>query len=134
MYKNIYCPAQHKLSGSYYTTPARCLRSCKDFPCGYFTQKEIDRYIEQGYIVETFAGFITRRENMYLFKNKDGSLVQAPDDFDQQNPGWDELKDVEEVLFVSKVLIPQIKLVPKPAGTRQDQDKPETGARQSRKK
>lgn len=71
---------------------------------------------------------------MYLFKNKDGSLVQAPDDFDQQNPGWDELKDVEEVLFVSKVLIPHIKLVPKPAGTGKDKDKPETGARRPGKK
>ncbi len=71
---------------------------------------------------------------MYLFKNKDGSLVQAPESFDQQNPGWDELKDVEEVLFVSKVLIPQIKLVPKPVNTQKNQDKPEIDAKQAKKK
>ncbi|WP_150112138.1 hypothetical protein [Desulfonatronovibrio hydrogenovorans] len=52
---------------------------------------------------------------MYLFKKKDGTLTPAPDSFDQQNPGWEELQDVDEVLFVSKILVPQIKLVPKPA-------------------
>lgn len=52
---------------------------------------------------------------MYLFKKTDGSIVQAPEAFDQQNPGWEILQDVEEVLVVSKILVPQIKLVPKPS-------------------
>ncbi len=52
---------------------------------------------------------------MYLFRKNDGTIEEAPDSFDHQNPGWDDFKEVEEVLFVSKVLIPQIKLVPKPA-------------------
>ncbi len=52
---------------------------------------------------------------MYLFKKNDGSIVEAPESFDQQNPGWEILQDVEEVLVVSKILVPQIKLVPKPS-------------------
>ncbi len=71
---------------------------------------------------------------MYLFKKKDGSLTQAPETFDQQNPGWKELEDVEEVLFVSKVLIPQIKLVPKPAKHQQPEDITEIRPRQAKKK
>ncbi|MFP4085055.1 MAG: hypothetical protein ACLFP9_08680 [Desulfonatronovibrio sp.] len=141
MYKNIYCPTQHKISGSYYTTPARCLRTCKLFPCDLFTREEIEQYIEQGYIIETFAGFNTRRTKMYLFRKKDGSLIPAPEDFDQQNPGWETMQDVEEVLYVSKILIPQIKLVPKPSAPRESEnnvrEKPEekttTRARQPKK-
>lgn len=60
---------------------------------------------------------------MYLFKKKDGSLVPAPEDFDQQNPGWEEMMDVNEVLFVSKILVPQIKLVPKPSEPKKLQDR-----------
>ena len=71
---------------------------------------------------------------MYLFKKKDGSLIQAPEAFDQQNPGWEEMQDVEEVLFVSKVLIPQIKLVPKPASPSQSAVKTESDSRQTKKK
>ncbi len=71
---------------------------------------------------------------MYLFKKKDGSLIEAPETFDQQNPGWEELKDVEEVLYVSKVLIPQIKLVPKTAQNQKSGDKAETGPEQAKKK
>lgn len=60
---------------------------------------------------------------MYLFRKKDGSLIPAPEDFDQQNPGWETMQDVEEVLFVSKILIPQIKLVPKPSAPRESENK-----------
>ncbi|RQD57690.1 MAG: hypothetical protein D5R98_08625 [Desulfonatronovibrio sp. MSAO_Bac4] len=115
MYRNIYCPVQHKLSGSYYTTPARCVRTCKKFPCEAFTPEQLAEYISQGHLVKSFAGFKIRREKMYLFKKNDGSIVEAPESFDQQNPGWEILQDVEEVLVVSKILVPQIKLVPKPS-------------------
>ncbi len=60
---------------------------------------------------------------MYLFRKKDGSLIPAPEDFDQQNPEWETMKDVEEVLYVSKILIPQIKLVPKPSAPRESENK-----------
>ena len=49
---------------------------------------------------------------MYILKKLDGSL-QMVEDFDEKNPDQDLLKDVEEVYPVTKVLVPQLKLVPK---------------------
>ncbi len=54
---------------------------------------------------------------MYLFRKKDGSLVEAPEDFDPKEPDWNHMQEVEEVLVISKVLVPQLKLVPKPQGS-----------------
>lgn len=49
---------------------------------------------------------------MYILKKLDGSL-QMVEDLDEKNPDQDLLKDVEEVYPVTKVLVPQLKLVPK---------------------
>ncbi len=57
---------------------------------------------------------------MYLFRKTDGSITPAPDDFDPQNPDWSHLHDVQEVMVVSKVLVPQIKLVPQNPGTKHE--------------
>jgi len=50
---------------------------------------------------------------MYLFKKNDGSLVEAPEHFDPKEPDWNLMHEVEEVLVISKILVPQMKLVPK---------------------
>ncbi len=50
---------------------------------------------------------------MYLFRKKDGVLVEAPEDFDPKEPDWNQMQEVQEVLVISKVLVPQLKLVPK---------------------
>ncbi len=50
---------------------------------------------------------------MYLFRKKDGSLEEAPQDFDPKEPDWSRMQEVQEVLFISKILVPQLKLVPK---------------------
>lgn len=52
---------------------------------------------------------------MYLFKHKDGKVTEAYPGFDQKNPEWSKMEGVEEVMPVKQVLIPQMKLVPKPA-------------------
>jgi hypothetical protein len=49
---------------------------------------------------------------MYILKKLDGTL-QMVEDLDEKNPDQDLLKDVEEVYPVTKVLVPQLKLVPK---------------------
>lgn len=49
---------------------------------------------------------------MYILKKLDGSL-QMVEDLDEKNPDQDLLKDVEEVYPITKVLVPQLKLVPK---------------------
>ncbi len=54
---------------------------------------------------------------MYLFRKKDGALVEAPEDFDPKEPDWNHMQEVEEVLVISKVLVPQLKLVPKTQGS-----------------
>ncbi len=54
---------------------------------------------------------------MYLFKKNDGSLVEAPEDFDPKEPDWNSMQEVEEVLVISKILVPQMKLVPKTQGS-----------------
>lgn len=50
---------------------------------------------------------------MYIFRMLDGSLVEAPKEFNPDKPDFDELKDVLEVLVISKVLEKQLRLVPK---------------------
>ena len=50
---------------------------------------------------------------MYIFKFDNGELHIAPEQFDPDNPDFDILKDVSEVLCVNKVLVKQLKLVAK---------------------
>ena len=49
---------------------------------------------------------------MYILKKLDGSL-QMVEDLDEKNPDQSLLQDVEEDYPVTKVLVPQLKLVPK---------------------
>ena len=67
---------------------------------------------------------------MYLFKYKDGKVTEAYPGFDQKNPEWAKMEGVEEVMPVKQVLIPQMKLVPKPAVSKAPESKP----KQTRKK
>lgn len=50
---------------------------------------------------------------MYLFLFQDGSIQKAYAGFDPTKPDWQALSSVVEVFFVSKTLVPQMKLVPK---------------------
>jgi hypothetical protein len=50
---------------------------------------------------------------MYVFKFSNGDLKEAPVDFNPDNPDFEQLKDVEEVLCISKILVKQMKLVVK---------------------
>lgn len=49
---------------------------------------------------------------MYILKKYDGTL-EIVQDLDEKNPDQEFLKDVEEVYPVTKVLVPQLRLVPK---------------------
>ncbi|WP_294623059.1 hypothetical protein [uncultured Bilophila sp.] len=51
---------------------------------------------------------------MYILKYNDGRLVFPGEDFDPENLDWKMMEDVAEVLYVSKVFVPQIRLVAKP--------------------
>ena len=54
---------------------------------------------------------------MYIFRTKNGALVEAPKEFNPDNANVDALGDVEEIYCINKILIKQLKLVVK--------DKPE---------
>ena len=49
---------------------------------------------------------------MYILKKYDGTL-EIVQELDEKNPDQELLKDVEEVYPVTKVLVPQLRLVPK---------------------
>ncbi|MBQ4566622.1 MAG: hypothetical protein IJA79_00660 [Desulfovibrio sp.] len=51
---------------------------------------------------------------MIIFKKTNGALVEAPTQFNVDNPDLRLLEDVAEVLVVGKSLVKQVKLVPKP--------------------
>ncbi len=49
---------------------------------------------------------------MYILKKYDGTL-EIVEELDEKNPDQELLKNVEEVYPVTKVLVPQLRLVPK---------------------
>ena len=51
---------------------------------------------------------------MYILKYNDGRLAFPGEDFDPENLDWKIMEDVAEMLYVSKVFVPQIRLVAKP--------------------
>jgi hypothetical protein len=50
---------------------------------------------------------------MYIFRLDDGTFKEAPSTFSPENPDFTQLKNVSEVLCISKVLVKQMKLVVK---------------------
>ena len=113
LFRPFYCDYTHKYTGSYYTNLAKCM-ACRKFPCNEI-KKETHEAIQNSDLLRIDGGkFIPRRTRMYLFVKNDGSIEEAYQGFDPKEPNWDRLRDVNEVLYVSKVLVPQLKLVPKP--------------------
>ena len=49
---------------------------------------------------------------MHILKKYDGTL-ELIEDFDEKNPDQALLQDVQEVYPITKILVPQLKLVPK---------------------
>gem|GEM_PF-3680754 len=50
---------------------------------------------------------------MYIAKKKDGNL-ELIEKLDEKNPDPEQLKDVEEIYVIGKVLVPVMTLKPKP--------------------
>ncbi len=55
---------------------------------------------------------------MYIFKLKSGEYTDAYPGFTVDNPDFSKMSDVEEVLVISKALVPKMKLVVKPLNER----------------
>lgn len=91
----------------------RCL-TCGRFPCAGFPDGAMAALRASAFVEIRLEGLAARRVVMHVFRKTDGSLVDAPEDFDPDRPDAKLLEDVEEVLVVGKVLVKQLRLVPKP--------------------
>lgn len=113
-----------------YNLPMISCLKCKRFPCiGY--PKDWHAILESSPFV-TYgedSKLIPRRiRTMYIFKLHDGSLEEAPEGFDPNNPDFNDLADVDEVLVIGKELVKQVRLVPKP---KEEQDRIKAAAKQA---
>lgn len=113
LYRSFYCEANKRLTGSFYTNLAKC-GSCKHFPCEIINKSTAAATMQSPLMQIAGGQFKRRMQRMHLFSYSDGTIVPAHAGFDPNNPDWEQLRDVNEVLCVNKVLVPQMKLVPKP--------------------
>lgn len=86
---------------------ATCVR-CKHYPCDYCTPDRIRELANTGYVVIKNVTLISIRRKFVLAKMKDGSYKEM--DIDVKSPNPEQLKDVEEVYIISKVLVPVLTL------------------------
>ena len=86
---------------------ATCVR-CKHYPCDYCTPDRIRDLAHTDYVVIENVTLITQRRSFVLAKMKDGSYKDI--DIDIKAPNPEQLRDVEEVYVISKVLIPVLTL------------------------
>lgn len=104
----IYCPDRG------YQKPLLGCLACKKFPCAAMNDERMTVLERSPFVQTEFNGFLTRRKKVLLFHMTDGSYKEAPRGFDVDKPDLGMLEDVEEVLVVGKVLVKQIRLVPRP--------------------
>ena len=86
---------------------ATCVR-CKHYPCDYCTPDRIRDLAQTDYVVIDSVTLITQRRSFVLAKMKDGSYKDI--DIDIKAPDPEQLRDVEEVYVISKVLVPVLTL------------------------
>jgi hypothetical protein len=86
---------------------ATCVR-CKHYPCDYCTPGRIRKLANTDYVVIKNVTLISERRRFVLAKMNDGTYKEL--DIDIKSPNPEQLKDVEEVYVISKVLIPVLTL------------------------
>jgi hypothetical protein len=105
--RSFFCPIYKRYA------PFLACPQCPKFPCPELSRTDLYMLSTSPFLTRVVVGFQSqRRQKMYILKKLDGSL-QMVEDLDEKNPDQDLLKDVEEVYPVTKVLVPQLKLVPK---------------------
>lgn len=87
--------------------------TCDDFPCGQLTAQDIGILKQSPLMDFEVAGLhAERRRLVILVKKTDGTIEESG--MDINHPDLEQLKDVEEVYVINKVLVPTIVLRPKP--------------------
>lgn len=104
-------PIRCKTKG--YQVPLLLCLKCRKFPCVDISDAHMETLETSEFVDREYPGWEVRRTRMYIFRKNDGSLVEAPRDFDPDKPDFTTLEDVSEVLVISKVLVKQVRLVPK---------------------
>lgn len=96
-----------------YQVPMLSCLKCRKFPCEGISEDTMQILKGSAFVTWEFAGMVHRRVMMFIFKKTDGMLEVAPAGFDPDKPDPTLLEEVEEILVVSKVLVKQLRLVPK---------------------
>ncbi|MDZ7759069.1 MAG: hypothetical protein U5L00_02270 [Desulfovermiculus sp.] len=105
--RSFFCPICKRY------TPFLACPQCPKFPCPELSKTDLHMLAASPFLTRVVIGLHPqRRMKMYILKKMDGSL-QMVEDLDEKNPNQELLKDVEEVYPITKVLVPQLKLVPK---------------------
>jgi len=87
---------------------------CKHYPCSQLTNQDLLMLSTSPLMNHEFKSLISRRiKKMYIAKKKDGNL-ELIEKLDEKNPDPEQLKDVEEIYVIGKVLVPVMTLKPKP--------------------
>ena len=104
-----YCQLQYKS-----VARLNCLACGKFEACDQITPEYVAE-LQASPFVDTTSNskLIPRRVKMYLFLTYDGELQDAYPGFDVDNPDWERLQQVKEVLYVGKAYQKQMKLVVK---------------------
>ena len=105
--RSFFCPIYKRYA------PFLACPQCAKFPCPELSTTDLKMLAASPFLTRVVVGLIPQRSpRMYILKKLDGSL-QMVDDLDEKNPDQEQLQDVEEVYPITKILIPQLKLVPK---------------------
>ncbi len=96
-----------------------CL-NCPRFPCPAIGEEAQARLRDSLFTMPDpdAPPWAQKKVRMHIFRMNDGSLREAPEEFRPESPDEDMLKNVAEVLCVGKILVKQLRLVPKPAEER----------------
>jgi hypothetical protein len=105
--KTFWCPV-HQRAGN---TLLNCLK-CSNYPCPALRVQDIKMLEKSPYVWQTDVKLEPRRKRLHILKKYDGSLI-VDEKFDPKTAKEKDLKDIEEVYVVSKVLVKTTKLVPK---------------------
>ncbi|MFW6414796.1 MAG: hypothetical protein ACOCZ2_00640 [Thermodesulfobacteriota bacterium] len=87
--------------------------ACEHFPCDFLDEQDMQVLFSSPFLHKTITGLkYTRRQYMeYIGKTKEGELEFLHDDFDPANPDLELVTRYDEIYPISKVYVPQVKLV-----------------------
>lgn len=105
--RSIYCSAQYK-----YVSLLRCT-ICKHYPCEKITEDIQQELLHSDYVKIDSVTWRPRRAKMFIGKLASGALEVLRDNFSTENATPEEIMKYSEVLYVSKVFVPEMRLVPK---------------------